>query len=360
MSATTDPGNKSPDQIERELEEERRRLRGTADELSNRLSVGSLIDEAMTRFSGSGGEFGRNLGRSVRDNPLPVALIGIGLAWMMAGGQDATDRRDGAFGRFRSGGDWDDREGRDDDYGGYASMSGQRPRHLRGDDRIGGIPRNGRDPHAGADSGRGVGEKARDAASSAAVSVSDAASRAAGAAGSAASSAGSAVSDAASATADAARSAGRSISRAGDEAYWRARHHSRRAASGLDDLIERQPLVAGALAFAAGAALGGLTPNTRAENRLMGEHAEDLRSRAGDAVADEAEKARAVAQAAADEARDMADEAAGRTDSETPGGEAMVEKAEAKTREAADRIGQAAKDEAERQNLGSRVDPKSG
>lgn len=329
MSATTNPGSRSPEDIERELEEERRRLRGTADELSNRLSVGSLIDEAMTRFQGSGGEFGRNLGRTVRDNPLPVALIGVGLAWMMAGGQDATDRRDGAFGRFR-GDDW-----RDDDDGGYDPVSGHRSRPLRGDDHVGGIPRNGR----GRDEGPGVGERARDAALTAAGSVSDAASRAAGAAGGA-------VSDATSATADAARSA-----------YGRARHHGRRAASGVEDLIERQPLVAGALAFAAGAALGGLTPNTRAEDRLMGEHAERLRERGSDILSDEAEKARAVAQAAAKEAKAVADEAAGGADRRTPGGEAMVEKAEATVRDAAGRVGRAAGEEAKRQDLGSRVDP---
>ncbi len=31
----------------------------------------------------TGGEFTLNLGRTVRANPLPVALLGIGLGWLM-------------------------------------------------------------------------------------------------------------------------------------------------------------------------------------------------------------------------------------------------------------------------------------
>ena len=37
----------------------------------------------MTYFKEGGGvDFSRNLARSVRDNPVPVALISIGLGWL--------------------------------------------------------------------------------------------------------------------------------------------------------------------------------------------------------------------------------------------------------------------------------------
>ena len=54
-------------------------------------------------------EFGRNLGRSVRDNPIPVALIGVGIGWLVwsnsrqggpagAGGREQPWMRDHRFG----------------------------------------------------------------------------------------------------------------------------------------------------------------------------------------------------------------------------------------------------------------------
>ncbi len=81
MSATeTDPA-----QIERELGETRSRLGGHLDALQNRLSPGQLLDDVMAQLRSNGGaEFGRNLLDSVRANPLPAALTGVGLAWMMA------------------------------------------------------------------------------------------------------------------------------------------------------------------------------------------------------------------------------------------------------------------------------------
>lgn len=89
---TTDPGQKSTREIEREIEEDRDRIRQTGRTLQDRLSVGALVDEVLSRGRAHGGEYAGNLGRTIRDNPIPVMLIGISLAWMMAGGQRATER----------------------------------------------------------------------------------------------------------------------------------------------------------------------------------------------------------------------------------------------------------------------------
>lgn len=384
MTYSTDPGHKSPEEIERELDEERGRLARTADELQSRFSVGSLIDEVMHRTQDHGGDFARNFGRTVRDNPVPVALIGVGLAWLMAGGQDATDRRRGAFGRFRRADGPEDELYEDDwpDEGGYGTMSaygGPRTQHLGRGEPGGGIPRSGVDwdeDESSPSLGERVGEGARSArdgvsgaAGSAASSVSGAASSAASGVSGAAASARDGVAGAASRAGDAARragasvgegarSAGRSISRAGDAAYWRARYYGQRAGRSLDDMIEEQPLVVGALALALGAAIGGLLPNTRAENRLMGRQAERLRRDAGEAVAEEGRKARQVAERAADEAGRVVDEAAGKADRQTPDGRSMVDRTEERLREAAGRVSGAAEDEARRQDLGSSVDPR--
>ena len=75
--------NDSADAIERELERTRARLGDHLDELTRRLSPGQLVDEALMYMKeGQAAAFARNLGTSVRDNPLPVALIGAGLVWL--------------------------------------------------------------------------------------------------------------------------------------------------------------------------------------------------------------------------------------------------------------------------------------
>ncbi len=82
---THDKGRSSA-AIERDVEKRRADLRGTLDQLRYRMTPGQVLDEAwqFARRSG-GGSYVRNLGTSVRDNPLPVALVGAGIAWLMSG-----------------------------------------------------------------------------------------------------------------------------------------------------------------------------------------------------------------------------------------------------------------------------------
>jgi Protein of unknown function (DUF3618) len=72
------------EQFEREAEETRWRLAGTLEELRDRMTPGRVVDELVdyTR-DGPAAEFLRNLGREVRENPMPLVLIGIGIAWLM-------------------------------------------------------------------------------------------------------------------------------------------------------------------------------------------------------------------------------------------------------------------------------------
>jgi hypothetical protein len=56
------------------------------------------------------------------------------------------------------------------------------------------------------------------------------------------------------------------------------------------DLFNQQPLVAGALAFAAGAALGAMLPATAQEDALLGEQADKVREKAAKTAGDLYEK----------------------------------------------------------------------
>src|SRR5437016_3557709 len=81
----------SSEQLEREAERARAQVADTLDELRNRISPGQVVDEIVDYAREGGiGDFARNLGNEVRTNPLPVALIGAGLAWlMMANGRSS-------------------------------------------------------------------------------------------------------------------------------------------------------------------------------------------------------------------------------------------------------------------------------
>ncbi|MEM7567034.1 MAG: DUF3618 domain-containing protein, partial [Pseudomonadota bacterium] len=80
---TTDPGNKSPEQIEAEVEATRARVSHTLDEIQDRMAPGELFEQAVTFARENGAaDMARNLGRDLRDNPLPLALVGAGLAWL--------------------------------------------------------------------------------------------------------------------------------------------------------------------------------------------------------------------------------------------------------------------------------------
>ena len=70
------------ERLERDAAGLRSELAGSLDELRRRMTPGRILDEAVdytgdTRVA----EFLRNLVRDVRDHPLPLLLIGVGIAW---------------------------------------------------------------------------------------------------------------------------------------------------------------------------------------------------------------------------------------------------------------------------------------
>lgn len=88
------------DRIEQDLGRTRARMDARLNELGERLSPGQILDDLMGYFRGSEGhDFARDLMESVRASPLPAALTGIGLTWLMASnpqpGQARTTRMGG-------------------------------------------------------------------------------------------------------------------------------------------------------------------------------------------------------------------------------------------------------------------------
>src|SRR3954447_16115086 len=90
----------APAGIERDLAQTRSRLDATIDALERRLSPGTVVDQAIASVKETGGgELGRSLMLAVRDHPIPVVLIGIGIAWLMLSARRGEDERRRAHGR---------------------------------------------------------------------------------------------------------------------------------------------------------------------------------------------------------------------------------------------------------------------
>lgn len=85
--------SRDPDAIERDLNATRARLDTRLRELGERFSPGQLLDEALDYMRNNQGvDFTRRLANSVRERPIPVALAGVGIAWLMAAGPRPPER----------------------------------------------------------------------------------------------------------------------------------------------------------------------------------------------------------------------------------------------------------------------------
>lgn len=86
--------------IEQDIEATRERIDRTAAELEDRVSLEHLSSVALDKLRSSGArDFVDNLGRSVRDHPLPAVLTGIGMRWLMtAETRPAANHHDGDAG----------------------------------------------------------------------------------------------------------------------------------------------------------------------------------------------------------------------------------------------------------------------
>ncbi|MDB5379138.1 MAG: hypothetical protein JWR00_3584 [Rubritepida sp.] len=263
-STTVDPGDRSPADIEDDVERTRADVSGTLDALREKLAPSQIVDEVIDRVSdyarGTGGAtFARNLGTAVRDNPLPVLLIGAGIGWLM-------------LSRGGSGTDAPERD----------PLRLPPPRRL--------APEEGEQSSMVSDTVEQVGKAASaigDAATRAGSYVSETASRAVEAGSNLASGA----MDSGASASRTAASLGKSVGSA-TEQVTSAVKGGWSSASGL---VEAQPLLIGLLGIVVGAALGAALPRTEMENELLGEAADATTKRVSQLGRETAEQVRAVA-----------------------------------------------------------------
>lgn len=83
MNTNGGDAGKSPEQLEREIDEERAHIRHTLDALEGKLSPGEIFDRVLDYTRRNGGEFSRNLVDAVTHNPIPVLMTAVGISWML-------------------------------------------------------------------------------------------------------------------------------------------------------------------------------------------------------------------------------------------------------------------------------------
>ncbi|WP_372622118.1 DUF3618 domain-containing protein [Falsiroseomonas sp.] len=292
--STTNPGDRSAAEIERDVERTRARLTGTVEELKDRVSPGQMAEQAMDWLRSSGGrDFLGNLGATVRDNPMPIMLVAAGIGWLALSGRndDRNDRRrarrgigdTGPVGAY-PGGDYPE------DYSAeYVGESYPAGTYIATGTSTGEHHRS-LGERAGETAG-GVRERAEDLAGRAGEAASGAWESATGAARSV-------TGGAAAAGRGAARRAGDAWHTASDtagDAAYRAARLGRRTSRSVAEAVESQPLLLGAIGFALGAALGGLLPPSEAEDRLMGERRDRMAGRLSSLAGEAYGKAREAA-----------------------------------------------------------------
>jgi hypothetical protein len=294
MSGTTNPGDKSSGQIETEVEQTRANVSGTLDALREKLAPGQMMDQLVDQVAdyarGSGGaEFVRNLGASVRDNPLPVALIGAGIAWLLLSkngtGSHAASATSSSNPKLLPA---PDHGSSSTSYIGsmpIAASENTGTARARVSDVIGSTQEKVSDA-AGAtrETVSRASSAVRDAASHVTTAGSDLAENISNTAGKAAQGIG---------------SLGHQAAEAVGEGLSTVRRHAssatRTGPGGLEHFAEAQPLLFGALGLALGAALGAVLPRTRTEDRLLGEVRDSVTDRVGDAAREGYEQVRAAA-----------------------------------------------------------------
>ena len=289
-----------PQAIEHDLAVTRARLAAHLDELSGRLSPGQLLDEGLSYLrDGQAATFVRNLGTQVRENPLPVTLAGIGLAWLAASSSMNGRGAYGASSRALVPYDADDAvrssaaSAREDlasrarraadtlTRGAEETEDAFRARVAEVQAKVLGITRSAQDTAANfAERVQEALQAIQDKAAAWTGQAADMADRAR----SSASDAGATVSGQAREAAAAARAAGGYAADAG---------------SRLAGAVADNPILIAALGMTAGALLGSLLPQTEAEAEHLGDAIGDLGSTARDAARDVMERGAEVVTAAA-------------------------------------------------------------
>ncbi|WP_407168658.1 DUF3618 domain-containing protein [Bradyrhizobium sp. ORS 111] len=295
------------EQLEREAEQTRTQIAGTLDELRACMTPGRVLDQLADRVSdGAGAAFARNLRDQAVRNPMPLALMGVSLAWLMLGSRstDGLMRRTGERLRDAASNTADNVRDAADRAGKSAVEKGAEwsdKASAVGSDTAESLRSTAEDARR---AGSRKGDRLRDMAGSMSDSAQEAASETAEAARGAAGSAKDAVQHRAAAGYDAVADTARRTASSINESAKAAGQRTLQTGSTFVEFCREQPMLLTGLGIAVGALVGALLPATQAENRLVGETSDRLKERAQDLASEQVEGAKEVGERALDAAAD--------------------------------------------------------
>lgn len=284
---------RSPEEIEKEIHRSRERLDTTLNELEERFSPQRLLNASYDYLRhGGANEFFSNLGTTIKENPVPFLVTGVGLGWLLTaqrGGARPSGNLANSEAYPHSGPTGDVFRSSDISAGRHAGDDIHAPfggGHAAGlDAGLAGEPsrrppssafshppafdeRNHREPsgfgHSMDEHGPGLKERLADKAHH--------------------------LGERAHHWRDDMRDGTSHLYHASRHGAQDASRWARDAGHQTSHFIQEHPLVAGALGFAIGAALGGLLPSTRREDAALGEYRDRLMSEAAERGHEQADK----------------------------------------------------------------------
>ena len=235
---------KSAADVEQEVEASRSNLDRTMDALKDKMSPGQLFDEASRAMGATGQQVFAKFMEQAKENPLPLAVMGLGLAWLMT-----------SSGRT----------------GGSANATAE-PRSFRPGGHGGGIGAAAQD----------IGDKASDM-------VAGVKDKLAGASSS---------------VGDAGRTVVEGIGSAASSAMDRANDYRDQAQRSFSRVLESEPLLIGGVGLLVGAAIGAALPHTDVEDKTVGPLRDKVMEKGKEIAQDTLQQASDVAQAAYGGAKD--------------------------------------------------------
>lgn len=298
------PEHDDPALIREQIDYTRAQMGSTIQAISERLSPENLIEQAkssakeatVVRINEMKNEANRrvegasnSLSQTIRDNPLPVAVIGLGLGWLFLSERKKNDMdayRMSDYGRqadrypYYDGGNESRPLAEAREFAGdAASAVEQKAAQLKN--------RVGHAVNEATDTVEGVAKRTGEVVSDTASQVSDKVERTAERVGETADM----MQDRAGQAAETARM---EATRLRHEAEMRSRHAAKRTKESFWENMNDNPIAVGAVLAIVGAAVGAAIPTTDYENKLMGETRDRLLDEAKERAQDVVERVQTV------------------------------------------------------------------
>ncbi len=259
---------RSPEDIERDIEQTRTQMSSTINEIQERFSPQYIRRQVTEEVKETARNAGYTMIDTIKENPLPAAIAGLSIAWLfMKGRQQPSYDRDDAY-RYRRSSAYPGSGSRmyaEPNASGYGYPSGA---------YTGGYGRQE----------RSLGDRAHDVQDRAREAAHDVQDRAR----------------------EAARDVREQVSELGETVQHKAeqfgdtiQRQTYRAQNSLEQLMDENPMALGAIALGLGAAIGMMLPSTQLENEWMGEKREQVVDAAREKAEDAFHKAESVAERAA-------------------------------------------------------------